>query len=211
MDALPCRAAVEVQPVLADPASSVPDDSDDQLDYAHADGKSITAGWIGCLRNAEYCESMQAAGHRVQLNSYALSVRGRFCRCQITAAIAQVATPTAERCSLAGTDTGSTPDSQVAMLSAVEAAALADCALMLVTRHLSASSLNSSATACLKAYYVGRTGATMSGAIAQAWRQQTDQHGELFSLPALAVGMTSALDAFLLLECTCTALAATCT
>ena len=163
-----------------------------RLDWAPLKRRALRGHW-------------QSRVSHVQLSSRSLSASGRFCRCQIDVAVTPPADPAADQSSLEATATDDATGYGLDRVLAAEAEALANGAVTLLMRHLEAASLSWSAVASAKAYHVGSAGACMSDALAVAWRQQTDEHDELCSLPALAVGMTMALNAFLLMECTATA------
>lgn len=85
-----------------------------------------------------------------------------------------------------------------------EAVAIADSVVMSLERSLDNSGLQSSGLASLKAYHVGVAGATLAHALEHALCRSMVDHAELCNMPVFAVGMTSAVDAFLLVECTAT-------
>ncbi len=216
MDALPCNAAVEVQPGLADPSTSMIDDSDDEPEDAHvtqssSDGRpkhGVMAGWIGRLRNDQHSAAMTVAGSLVKLDSSALWAHGRLCRCLLSVAFASASTPASELHSLdtlhTATATHAALFEEADVLAPEEAVAIADRAVTLLKRHLDSSGIQSSGLASLKAYHVGLAGVTLAHALQTALRRSVVDNIELCSLPVFAVGMSSAVSAFLLVECTAT-------
>ena len=216
MGALPCNAAVEVQPVLVDPADSMLDDSDDDApDCVHGprspsgglQERGVMAGWVGRLQNAQYSLTTAFAGGRVRLDSCVLWAHGRFCRCLVSVAPDPDATLAGEESSLGSRNSAPTTPGAAFATSDVlaapdEARAVADRAIVLINRSLDNSGLEPSACALLKAYYVGTNGAALAHALEPVLHQLIAGHAELCSLPVIAVGFTSAVSAFLLVECT---------
>ena len=215
--ALPCSAAVELQPVLADPSTSTLADSDDELEDCHATQSpsgggqkyGVMAGWIGRLRNEEHSETFTIFGSPVRLDSSALWAHGCLCRCLLLVASAPVSTPATELLSLNAQDAAAAmhtaPLDAADAMAPDEAVAVADRVVMLLKRHLDKSGLQSSGLALFKAYHVGVVGATLAHALDSALSRSMVDNVELCSLPVFAVGITSAIDGFLLVECTATA------
>ena len=217
---LPRGAAVEVQPILADPASSALEDSDDERDDNHlvestgegrrlegsADSGHRMQGWIGRLRNGEGSAKLTVDGRHVGLELRALSVPGRFCRCHVAACFAATATAAEQRpnssAPMAATDLNESRLVDDNYLTPAAAGAIAGGLTALLAHHLEASNLSPRATCNFKAYHVGHAGAAVADALPRAaQRLRTGDTGELVSLPVLAVGMSTSLNAFLLFEC----------
>ena len=214
---------MEVQPILADPASSELEDSDDecddddQLQEAGGDGQRGKGsagsgprmqGWIGRIRSAESSIELRHVGRHVVLKLRALSVLGRFCRCQVSATFAPVGTAVVDgqRPYSLGPMVATQVDKPCADQGALpicEAEAIADGLIALLVCHLEASSLSPHATSRLNAYHVGQAGDAVADALPRAAQKlRSSNWADLSTLPVLAVGTSTLLDAFLLLECT---------
>ena len=219
--ALPRGATVEVQPVLADPGSTVLEDSDDDCDdealvevtgegrcWGGSAGSGCRMqGWMGRLRHTEASAELTIGGRRVRLELRALSVRWRFSRCQVTASFATTTRAAGQQCygSLAAAATDLADSSlggKDSVLAPAEAEAIAAGLTTLLVDHLAATNLRPRATSSLRAYHVGRAGTAVADALNAAQPFGHDNAGELVRLPVVAVGMSTSLTAFVLLECT---------